>query len=245
MSQLCHSAPARPTGSTAGRPSPADSCIRRTFSAPQVTAPPERLSRNRHRCATGRDAARAPAPSRSLTHADGASSRSAGRRPRLQNEEARVGAPGPLTPAAGDPFGGVFVDVQFMDSFHVRPDVATSPRPRTRHPRRHYPPPRRAWTVNGQAPVAVLAVRRTVDQHGKQQASGSRRLEMENEILEPATVRVLDDFLAAASVVLELVGCGACQPRPDRAMTSVMLIRTAVKPPCTNVSAKSSAGWEG
>jgi hypothetical protein len=33
-----------------------------------------------------------------------------------------------------------------------------------------------------------------------------------------------------------------CQPRPDRAMTLVMLMRTAVKPSCTNDSATSSAG---
>jgi hypothetical protein len=58
-------------------------------------------------------------------------------------------------------------------------------------------------------------------------------------------VRVLDDSLAKASIVLGLFGRGACQPRPDRAMTLVMLIRTAVKPACTNDSAKSSAGWEG
>jgi hypothetical protein len=60
-------------------------------------------------------------------------------------------------------------------------------------------------------------------------------------------VEVGFDFGEAAVLGVEVAGdlgepVWTCQPRPDRAMTLVMLMRTAVKPSCTNDSAMSSAG---
>lgn len=51
--------------------------------------------------------------------------------------------------------------------------------------------------------------------------------------------------LLSSAVALTSHRGWVCQPRPDRAMTLVMLIRTAVKPSCTNDAAMSAAGWVG